>query len=121
MGLVSFVGAHDAGRSLIEGMLEGLFLAALYTPFFALSGVRVEPEPRWWNPVLVLAITLWFGVVPAAAGWVLDYYNSLGDALIVGAGGSLFIGAITVFAKRDSYAALVARRMGAAPAFGGAG
>ena len=102
MGLMALAGAHDAGRNLMEGVLEGLFIAALYTPFFALSGVRVEPKPRWWKAALLLATALWLGLLPAAAGWVLNYYSSLGDALVVGAIFSLFVAAIAVFAERDS-------------------
>jgi drug/metabolite transporter (DMT)-like permease len=99
--LMALAGAHDAGRSLIEAVLEGLFVAALYAPFFALSGVRVEPEPRWWKAALVLAIALWFGLLPAVAGWLLDYYSSLSDALIVGAIFSLFVAAIAVFGREQ--------------------
>lgn len=103
MGLISLAGAHDAGRSLVEALLEGLFTAAIYAPFFALCGVKVEPPPRWWQAAGAVVVILWFGLLPPVAGWVLDYYNSLSDALIAGAVFSSFWGAIIVFGGRDKW------------------
>jgi hypothetical protein len=100
MGLMALAGAHDAGRSLVEAVLEGLFVAALYAPFFALSGVRVEPKPHWWKAGIIVIGALWFGLLPAVAGWILEYYSSLKDALIVGGVFSSFLAAIAAFAGR---------------------
>lgn len=102
IALTSLAGAHDAGRDLTEATIEGLFSAIIYAPFFALCGVQVEPKPRWWKAATLGVFGLWFGLVPAIAGWVLDYYTALSGALIAGSVFFLFITIIAVAGETGS-------------------
>jgi polyferredoxin len=99
---MALAGAHDAGRSLVEAVLEGLFGAFLCAPFLALFGITVEPEPRWWKAVTVVVIALWLGLLPpAVTSWIFDYWPSLSGALIAGTVFSFCFAVIAVFVLRD--------------------
>jgi len=100
---MALAGALDHGRSFVEAILEGLFAATLYAPFFALCEVKVEPEPRWWKAAGAVGVMLWFGFLPAISGWMLDYWSSLTGALIAGAVFSSFWGAVIVFGGRERW------------------
>jgi hypothetical protein len=103
IGWIALAGAHDAGRGPVQATLEGLLTATLYAPFFALCGVKVKPEPRWWKAVGVAVAALWWGLLPPVWGWMLDYWSSLEDALIVGTGLASFWAAILVFGGRERW------------------
>jgi hypothetical protein len=103
IGLMTLAGAHDAGRSLVEAVLEGLCIGVLYAPFFALCSIKVEPPPRWWKAAGAGIFILWWGLLPAVAGWMLDYYNSLSDAFIAGITLSSFWATMVIFGGRERW------------------
>jgi hypothetical protein len=102
-GLMALARAHDDGRSLVEAILEGLFVAILYVPFSVLCGIKVEPKPRWWKAAGTVVVLVWLGLLPAVVGWLLEYYSSLSDALIVGTVFFAFFAAIGIFGGRERW------------------